>query len=721
MIFSGRELVLESGRMAKQANGAVVVRYGDTMVLVTATSNFLSNPNQDFFPLQVEYMDKAYAAGKIPGGFYKREGKPSEKEILSARLVDRPIRPLFPDGFFCDTQVVVSVVSSDQKNPGDVLGVLGASAALSISDIPFSGPIAGVRVGRVDGQFVLNPTLQELEESEIDIVVAGSENSVVMVEGEAREISEELFISALEYAHEGIKELIKFQQEFISEFNVEKYRFEPKVPSEEFVRMVTDETLPHLEEWRQKGKISKKARNDSVNNFIVELTQKLNERYPEEVGFIRRIVDEILKEDMRRQIKENHVRLDGRGFTEIRPVACEVGVLPRAHGSSLFTRGETQSLCSVTLGTKFDEQIVDDIDRELATKRYMLHYNFPPFCVGEVKPFRGPARREIGHGHLAERALKFQIPSEDVFPYTIRIVSDILESNGSSSMATVCAGSLALMDAGVPVKKTVAGIAMGLIKEDDEFFILSDIIGAEDHFGDMDFKVAGTKDGITAIQMDLKIEGISLDVLRKALHQAKEGRLQIIDIMEQTINAPRKSISPFAPKITTMKIDVASIGEAIGPGGKNVKHIFAVTGATIEITDDGTAFISGPTQEAIEQAKKMLSELVIKPVEGQVYQGVVKRLEKYGAFVEFLPGKEGLLHISEIDYKRIPDIRSVLKIGDVIEVKLKRINGVGRYELSRKDLLTPPEGMDRRSERRLESNSHRNRDFHGRNQHRKRF
>jgi len=364
---------------------------------------------------------------------------------------------------------------------------------------------------------------------------------------------------------------------------------------------------------------------------------------------------------------------------------------------------------------------VDDIDRELATKRYMLHYNFPPFCVGEVKPFRGPARREIGHGHLAERALKFQIPSEDVFPYTIRIVSDILESNGSSSMATVCAGSLALMDAGVPVKKTVAGIAMGLIKEDDEFFILSDIIGAEDHFGDMDFKVAGTKDGITAIQMDLKIEGISLDVLRKALHQAKEGRLQIIDIMEQTINAPRKSISPFAPKITTMKIDVASIGEAIGPGGKNVKHIFAVTGATIEITDDGTAFISGPTQEAIEQAKKMLSELVIKPVEGQVYQGVVKRLEKYGAFVEFLPGKEGLLHISEIDYKRIPDIRSVLKIGDVIEVKLKRINGVGRYELSRKDLLTPPEGMDRRSERRLESNSHRNRDFHGRNQHRKRF
>jgi len=690
-IFSGRELILESGRMAKQANGSVVVRYGDTMVLITATSNFFSSPNQDFFPLQVDYVDKAYAAGRIPGGFFKREGKPSEKEILSARLIDRSIRPLFPDGFLSETQIIVNVISSDQKNPGDILGILGASAALSISNIPFNGPIAGVRVGRIDNQFVLNPTLQELEQSQMDIVVAGSENSVIMVEGEAKEIPEDIFISAIEFAQERIRELIRFQNEFSNSFNVDKYSFEPRVPSEEFVNLVTEKVLPHLNEWREKAKISKKLRSDSINQFIAKLTDELADQFPEDVVFVQTIVEDIVKKDMRKLISEKTIRLDGRGLSDIRPITCEVGVLPRAHGSSLFTRGETQSLCSVTLGTKFDEQIIDDIDKEIATKRYMLHYNFPPFCVGEVRPLRGPARREIGHGNLAERALKFQIPSEEEFPYTIRVVSDILESNGSSSMATVCAGSMALMDAGVPIKKTVAGIAMGLVKENDEYFILSDIIGTEDHYGDMDFKVAGTREGITAIQMDLKIEGISHDIMKKILHQAKIGRLSIIDIMEQTISAPRSSISPYAPKITTLKIDTTLIGEAIGPGGKNVKHIFSTTGATIEIADDGTAFISGPTMEAIEQAKKMLSESVVKPVEGEKYKGVVKRIEKYGAFVEFLPGKEGLLHISEIDHKRIPDISKILKVGDVIEVKLKKINGLGRYELTRKELIPAPD------------------------------
>jgi len=693
MTLGGRELVIETGRMAKQASGAVLVRYADTMILVTAVSNFDAVSLQDFFPLQVEYRERAYAAGKIPGGFFKREGRPSEKEILGSRLIDRPIRPLFPEGFRCDTQVIANVISSDQSNPADVLGIIGASAALMISDIPFDGPIAGVRVGRIDGEFILNPTIKQTETSEIEIIIAGTEDSVVMVEGECKNISEDLLVAAIEFGHTAIREIIQFQKEIINDLKPEKH---PIVAVEEPLELkaaIEAQIVPMLPEWRRLALIAKKQRAESVRAFIKKLTEENAEQYPDSDSYIAQVVDEILKKDMRQMILETGKRLDGRGTEEIRPITCEIGVLPRAHGSALFTRGETQSLGSVTLGTKLDEQTIDDIDREEFTKKFMLHYNFPPFSVGEVKPMRGTGRREIGHGNLAERALKMQIPTEEEFPYTIRIVSDILESNGSSSMATVCAGSLAMMDAGIPVKETVAGIAMGLIKENDRIIVLSDIMGAEDHYGDMDFKVTGTRQGITAIQMDLKIRGIAASTMHSALEQARVGRIHIIDKMEQTISQPREKISDFAPRMLTVKVDVELIGEIIGPGGQNIRAMQTESGSKIEIDDNGMVFISSTDFECAEKGRQLIIGMTAKPEEGKIYRDcTVKRLETYGAFVEFLPGKEGLLHVSEVAWQRTEDISSVLKLGDKVDVLLKKIAAPGRFELSIRELTEKPEG-----------------------------
>ncbi len=692
MTLGGRKFSIETGRMAKQAFGSVVVQYGDTMVLVTATANFMKETDKDFLPLQCEYREKTYAAGKIPGGFFKREGRPSEKEVLSSRLIDRPIRPLFPEGFFCDTQIIANLISSDKVNPGDVLAITGASAALSISEIPFDGPIAGVRVGRINGEFILNPTIEELEETELEIVVAGSKDSVVMVEGESKEISEDILVRAIEFGHEAIIQLINFQKEFIAEISPVKYEFVPvEVPKglKEAIASKTNDILP---KWREQAKVSKKTRANNIAKFIKDLSEELSEQFPDQEKFIAKYVDELIKQDMRKTIVETHTRIDGRDFKSIRPITCEVGVLPCAHGSALFTRGETQSLGSVTLGTKLDEQVIDDVDQEEYKKKFMLHYNFPPFSVGEVRPIRGTGRREIGHGNLAERALKTQIPTEEDFPYTIRIVSDILESNGSSSMASVCAGSLSMMDAGIPVKKTVAGIAMGLIKEGDQTFIITDILGAEDHYGDMDFKVTGTRDGITAIQMDLKIKGLSTDILRRALEQAREGRLKIIDIMEETIKEPRPEISKYAPKMITIKVDSELIGEIIGPGGKIIRAIQTETGAKVEISDDGTVFISASDADSGEKAKRLIENITTQPEEGKVYRDcTVKRLESYGAFIEFLPGKEGLMHISEVAWKHTANINDVLKLGDKVDVKLKKIAGPGRFELSMKELLEKPQ------------------------------
>jgi len=692
MTLGGREFSIETGRMAKQAFGSVVIQYGDTMVLVTATSNFLKETDLDFLPLQCEYREKTYAAGKIPGGFFKREGRPSEKEVLSSRLIDRPIRPLFPEGFFCNTQIIANLISSDKVNPGDVLAITGASAALSISEIPFDGPIAGVRVGRINSEFILNPTIEQLEETELEIVVAGSEDFVVMVEGESKEIPEDVLVGAIKFGHEAIIKLVNFQKEFIAGINPIKYEFVPAEVPDGLKEAVNSKTKDLLHEWRKLTKVLKKTRANSIAKFIKDLSEELSEEYPDQERFIAKHVDELIKQDVRDTIVETNTRIDGRGLTDIRQITCEVGVLPRAHGSALFTRGETQSLGSVTLGTKLDEQVIDDVDQEEYKKKFMLHYNFPPFSVGEVRPIRGTGRREIGHGNLAERALKTQIPTEEGFPYTIRIVSDILESNGSSSMASVCAGSLSMMDAGIPVKKTVAGIAMGLINEGDQTFILTDILGAEDHYGDMDFKVTGTRNGITAIQMDIKIKGLSTDILHQALEQAKEGRLKIIDIMEETIKKPRPEISSYAPKMITMKVDTELIGEIIGPGGKIIRAIQTETGSKVEISDDGTVFISGSDAESGEKARQLIENIIVQPEEGKVYKDcTVKRLESYGAFVEFLPGKEGLMHISEIAWERTANINDVLKLGDKVDVKLKKISGPGRFELSMKELLEKPQ------------------------------
>lgn len=683
--IGGKKLTLETGKLAKQANGAVLISLGDVVVLCTVTASDEAKPGQDFFPLTVDYREKTASVGKIPGGFFKREARPTEKEILSSRLIDRPIRPMFPDGFFNEVQVLCSVYSSDGENDSDVIAAIGASAALLISDIPFEEPISEVRVTRINGELVLNPTHKQLEEGDYDISVAGTSDSIMMVEGEASEISEEEFLEAIKFGHKHIAELCAFQKEFAKEAGKQKRALFAKEDLSEMtadVKNVCEADIKTVT-FTILSKEERKLKNREI--FDKAITA-LSEKYPDSEKKIGNIIHDIQYDVMRSMILDDSKRLDGRGTKDIRAIASEVGVLPRTHGSSLFTRGQTQSLSTVTLGTKRDEQMIEGL-KELSYKRFILHYNFPPFSTGEVGGRPGPGRREIGHGNLAERSLKNLLPSEEDFPYTIRIVSDILESNGSSSMATVCAGSLALMDAGVKLKKPIAGIAMGLIKESDKVAILSDILGDEDHFGDMDFKVAGSKEGITAIQMDIKIRGISFEIMEKALAQAKEGRLHILGEMEKTMTVPRDSISSFAPHLYSMMVPKDMIGAVIGPGGKTIRHIIAESGASIDIDDEGKVTIAAVDKTQAEIARKMIGGLTEVPEIGKIYDGTVKGIKDFGAFVEILPGKEGLLHISEIDNKRVLKVEDVLKFGQAIQVKLMGIDDSGKLKLSRKVLL----------------------------------
>ena len=709
--FNGKTYSLETGRFAKFAS-SVMVSCGESMVLVTVVADKESNPEMDYMPLQVEYREKASAAGKFPGGFLKRETRPSDHEILCSRLIDRPIRPMFPKTWRFETQVIANVLSFDNEVDPDTLGAIGASAALMISDIPFTGPISEVRVGRIDGQLIVNPSIELLEKSDIDMTIAGTDTSIVMVEGECKEISEFDFLNTLEFAHEKIKVLNELQRKLASTVEVKKREFvEPEIPQElkdfvyglvhgelvEYVHTVT--TKSQRSDWRKKLK-------DTAIEKMTETFAGREEYKDTDFGtFGEEILAKLEKQEMRKMILEEGKRLDGRTTTDIRPITCELDILPRVHGSSLFTRGETQSLGMVTLGTKHDEQMIDGL-LPVYTNRFMLHYNFPPFCTGETGRM-GTGRREIGHGHLAERALKMMLPEQEEFPYTVRVISEILESNGSSSMATVCSGSLALFTAGVPMKKAVAGIAMGLIKEEDNVAILSDILGDEDFLGDMDFKVAGTSDGITACQMDIKIEGLPLSIMSQALEQARQGRLHILSIMNDTIIQPRQDISPYAPRFSTMQIPVESIGAVIGSGGETIRSIVKETGAEIDIDDNGIITIAATSGESSDNAKKMIEDIIKKPEEGEIYEGTVKEIrEGMGAFVEFIPKKQGLLHISQIAHERTESIGAVLKVGDKIEVKLLEITPDGKYRLSRKALLPRPEGMPEENDD-YRNNSHR--------------
>ena len=690
--IGNRLLTIETGRMAKQANGSVVVRYADTMVLVTATASKEPREDIDFFPLSVEYQEKTYAAGKIPGGFFKREGRPSEKSILSARLIDRPIRPLFKEGYKNDTQVTVFVISSDQENDADILGTIGASVALSISNIPFEKPIASVRIGLIADQFILNPTFSQLDESDLELVIAGSEDSIIMVEGEAEEIGETEMPAALEFGHQYINEIIELEKELIKEFPTEKMEVKTPEIIQELSKTIEKSVRNKIKEAIQISE--KKERRNKLDKIKNDLFDSLDEEYLDYSFLVNEILHDIEREEVRNMIIQEKRRLDGREMDDIREINCEVTVLPRAHGSALFTRGQTQSLGVITLGTKIDEQTVETLEGE-SSKSYMLHYNFPPFCVGEVRPYRGPARREIGHGNLAERSLKPVLPSEESFPYTIRIVSDILESNGSSSMATVCSGSLCLMDAGIPIKCHVAGIAMGLIKEGKEICILTDILGDEDHLGDMDFKVAGTREGITAFQMDIKIQGLSFDIISEALKKAYNARLKILDIMEKTIGQSRTDISPYAPRILTINIPTDKIGEVIGPAGKNIRAIIEETGAKIDIDDSGFVIIASSDVSMAELALDKIKSIVEEPEVGKEYNATVKRIMNFGAFAEFMAGKEGLIHISELDISRVKNVTDIVNLGDQINVILKEIDREGRYNLSRKEFLRRKEKSEK--------------------------
>lgn len=688
--IDGRIFSIETGRIARQADGAVLVQYGDTVVLVAAVAAKEADPNRGFFPLVVDYREKTYAAGKIPGGFYKREGRPRDKEILSARQIDRPIRPLFPDGFMNETQIMVSVLSSDQEHDSDVLGIVGASAALTISDIPFLETIAGVRVGRVDGRWIINPTFQEREESDMDLVIAGTETSLMMVEGEANEISEADLLAALEHGHKAIIQLIQLQQQLVDAIGGVTKREVPVVEKDDaLISRVMELGHGRIIEANQIA--DKHLRSKTIEELQDEVIEQLGEEYPEQNDQILAILSEIEKKELRRMILEKGIRSDGRDLDTVRPITIETGILPRTHGSALFTRGQTQALVVATLGTKGDEQIIDDLEGE-SSKRFMLHYNFPPYSVGETRPIRGPGRREIGHGMLAERSLSSILPDETDFPYTIRVVSDITESNGSSSMATVCGGTLSMMDAGVPIKAPVAGIAMGLIKEGDDFAVLTDILGLEDHLGDMDFKVAGTRQGITGFQMDIKIQGITFEIMKIALEKANNARMFILDKMEEAIAAPREELSPYAPRIITMKINPDKIRDVIGSGGKVIRKIIEDTGATIDIEDDGTVRIASVDQAGGQKAKTIIERLTEDVELGKLYMGVVKRVVDFGAFIEVLPNQEGLCHISELEYGRVNTVRDVLNEGDEVLVKVIGIDDQGKIKVSRKDAMEPPPG-----------------------------
>jgi polyribonucleotide nucleotidyltransferase len=682
--IGGKILSIETGRYARQANGAVMVRYGDTMVLVSAVAEKEAKEDRGFFPLQVEYRERTSAAGKIPGGFFKREARPTEKEILTARLIDRPIRPLFPKDFQNETQIISFVLSYDGENDPDVLGAIGASAALTISDIPFDGPIAEIRVGRIDGQFVVNPSHAEIDSSDMELIVAGTEDSIMMVEGESNEVNEEELLDALKFAESEIKKIVKLQLDLKEEVGKLKWEVEKKEVDEDLKNDVYQ-----LGEQKFKdivySVLTKEERAQKNSELKKEVKESLEEKYPEQEGAISNILHDIEKDFMRKRILEEGIRLDGRTTTQVRPITIELGNLPRTHGSALFTRGETQSCTSITLGSKRDEQIIDGL-REEYKKKFMLHYNFPPFSVGEVGRMTGVGRREVGHGNLAERALKIVFPEVSQFPYTVRIISDILESNGSSSMATVCAGSLAMMDAGVPIRKPVSGIAMGLVKEDDQFSVLSDILGNEDYLGDMDFKVAGTSDGITAFQMDIKIQGISFEIMEKALQQAKEGRMHILNVMNEAIDKAREDLSEYAPRLISMNVETDQIGLVIGPGGKTIQGMQRLFGVEISIEDDGTINISSTNGESATKCKEYIKQLTATPEVGEIYDGVIVKIVDFGAFVEILPGKEGLLHISQIDNKRVEKVSDYFKTGDKVKVKLIKTDN-GKLSLSRKELL----------------------------------
>lgn len=691
----GRTLSIETGRLAKQADGAVVVRMGDTMILCTVVSSREPKPGQDFFPLTVDYRETFAAGGRFPGGFMKREGRPSEFEILSSRLIDRTLRPLFPKGYYNDTQVISQVISSDGSNYADVLGGTGASLAIHLSDIPYDGPMAEVRVGRVDGSFIINPTKQELASSDIDVVVGGTATSILMIEGEMQEISEADMLAAIKEAHQAIQKLCAFQEDLRKKLGKPKREFTPVQTAEAVVKAVKEKAEKAILDVVSTG-LGKEDYNDRLrairDEVVTELTAK--EEFADAAKEIKAVCGDIEKKALRDQILTKKRRIDGRSPEDIRAIWTEVGYLPRTHGSAIFSRGETQSLVSVTLGTKKDVQNVDTLF-ETDPKKFMLHYNFPPYSTGEAGFLRGPGRREIGHGNLAERSLKMMMPSFEEFAYSVRVISDILESNGSSSMASVCGGSMALMDAGVPLKKPVAGIAMGMIVGDKDTVVLSDIRGEEDFMGDMDFKTAGTSDGITATQMDMKVQGISFEVLERALNQAHTGRLHILSEMAKTITEPRASLSPFAPQFIMMEIEGDTIGAVIGPGGKVIQTLQRETGTEIWIEENaagkGVITISSASLEKAEDARKRIQAIVGHLDEGTVYKGIVKGIKEFGAFVEIVPGKEGLLHISEIAHERVQNVADYLSMGDEVEVKLLKVEQGGRLRLSRKALLPPPD------------------------------
>ena len=688
MQLGGRSLVIESGKMAKQANGAVLIKYGDTVVLVTATASAEPREGVDFFPLTVDYEEKLYAVGKIPGGFIKREGRPSESSILASRLIDRPIRPLFADGFRNDVQIVATVMSVEQDNAPDVIAMIGASCALSISDIPFNGPIAGVRVGYINKQFILNPTVAQQSESELNLIVAGSHDAVMMVEAGANELSEETVLDAIMFGHEAIRKIVEFQTTIVNTIGKEKRTvqlFEVPENINKLVREYATEKLAVA--IKNSDKLEREENITSVKNETIE---HFIEQFPDDLKYIQYVLQKIVKETVRQMITIDKIRPDGREIEEVRPITCEVGILPRTHGSGLFTRGQTQILTITTLGAIGDEQIIDGLGTE-ESKRYMHHYNFPAFSVGETRPSRGPGRREIGHGALAERALVPVIPSVAEFPYTLRLVSEVLESNGSSSMGSVCGSTLSLMHAGVPIKRPVSGVAMGLVKDGDNYTILTDIQGMEDALGDMDFKVAGTTEGITAIQMDIKIAGLTKEILSTALAQAKRGRAFILDKMLDIMPTPNKELSPYAPRIITMQINPDKIRDVIGPGGKMIKKIIDETGVSIDIEDDGKVFISAVDVSAAERAIDIINGLVKEIEVGETYKGKVNRIMNFGAFVEILPGKEGLVHISQLAKERVAKVEDVVNIGDEIDVKVIEIDRQGRINLSHKVLLPSDE------------------------------
>lgn len=691
--FGGRPITIETGRMAKQANGSVVVTYGETVVLVTATGSKNPKPGQSFFPLTVDYIEKYYAAGKYPGGFFKRETRPSTDAVLTSRIIDRPIRPLFPEGYLNDVHVVATVLSVDNENDPDIAASLGASAALSLSDIPFAGPTAAVRVGRVNGKIVINPTMSQQKESDIEVVVTGTEKAIMMVEGGAQEVSEADLLAAILEGHRAIQPLIAMQRKLQAELGKPKREFVPAAIDESLKKGVSEFSGKVTEAFAIREKA---ARYTALSKVGEEAMAKLLANVPaDQLAAKKKEAEghfENLKYSVMREMVLTGKRLDGRPLTQVREIECEAGVLPRVHGSSLFTRGETQVLAIVTLGTKDDEQLYDPLRAPQSSKKFMLHYNFPPFSVGEAGFMRAPGRREVGHGALAERAIEAMMPDATKFPYTTRLVCETLESNGSSSMGSVCSSSMALMDAGVPFKKPVAGIAMGLVKEGSRVAVLSDILGDEDHLGDMDFKVAGTKDGVTAIQMDIKIEGVDENIMRTALKQAYDGRIHILGEMAKAITTPRDDINKNAPRIITMTIKQDKIREVIGSGGKVIRGIIESTGAKIDINDDGVINIASSDLEAARKAVKMIEAIVEEVEIGKVYTGKVRKIMDFGAFVEVTPGNDGLLHISEITHERLQKVTDVLKEGDVIDVKVLDIDRQGKMRLSRKVLLTPPAG-----------------------------